>query len=84
MSITTHYACIWADKPTVDLLTFCVIIGAENGPGHVVWEAGIVLSHYLVNHRGEDSVHHMLCCCSACLHYALLWVDGIIALAIQC
>lgn len=56
--LTTHHTCIWADKPTVDLYLSCVISGAENGPGHVIWEAGIVLSHYLVNHRGKDSAVH--------------------------
>lgn len=34
--------------------------GAENGPGHVIWEAGVVLSQYLVNHRGMNSAHPML------------------------
>lgn len=30
--------------------------GAEGGPGHVIWEAGIVLSQYLVNHPGMISL----------------------------
>ena len=37
--------------------------GAESGPGHVVWEAGIVLSQYLVKHAGRMSLI-LYCCCA--------------------
>lgn len=30
-------------------------VDAQGGPGHVIWEAGMVLSRYLVDHPGMDS-----------------------------
>ena len=32
---------------------FTACTGAQGGPGHVVWGAGIVLSHYFVSHPGK-------------------------------
>jgi 2-polyprenyl-3-methyl-5-hydroxy-6-metoxy-1,4-benzoquinol methylase len=32
---------------------FTACTGAQGGPGHIVWEAGIILSHYFVSHPGK-------------------------------
>lgn len=58
-TVNSHYSphMSWeCTGPIVSLHNFCTSTGAEDGPGHVIWEAGIVLSHYLVNHPGMDSV----------------------------
>ncbi len=32
---------------------FTACTGAQGGPGHIVWEAGVVLSRYFVSHPGK-------------------------------
>ena len=42
-------------------MEFTACTGAQGGPGHIVWQAGIVLSRYFVSHPGE-------CCCKSFVH----------------
>lgn len=34
--------------------------GKGGGPGHVVWEAGIVLSQYMVKHAGTTTPNYFV------------------------
>ena len=42
-----------AHVPHSSQKTVSMCTGAQGGPGHVVWEAGIALSQYFIAHPGK-------------------------------